>query len=51
MNIAIRKLALLEKSFLEKEESARIEGYVSSPIDRDFRERVGKVMDQVRVIL
>ena len=33
MNIAMRKLALLEKNLIEREEAARLEGYTSSPVD------------------
>ena len=40
MNIAIRKLALLEKNLIEREEAARMEGYTTSPIDTAFREKV-----------
>lgn len=50
MNIAMRKLAMLEKEFIQREESARLEGYTSSPIDRDFKEKITKLMDQVRFI-
>lgn len=32
MNIAMRKLALLEKNLIEREEAARLEGYTSSPV-------------------
>ena len=51
MNIAVRKLAMLEKCFLEQEEHARIEGYSSCPIDRGFQEQVTKLMDKVRYVL
>lgn len=50
MNIALRKLAMLEKEFIQREESARIEGYTSSPIDHEFKNKITKLMDQVRVI-
>lgn len=49
MNLAIRKLAMLEKSLIEKEEEARINGYTTSPIDRNFREKVSRLIDQVRI--
>ena len=50
MSLAYRKLALLEKDFIAKEEQAKMEGYVSSPIDRDFKEKVTKLLDKVRYI-
>lgn len=50
MNIAIRKLALIEKNLIEKEEMARLEGYTTSPIDTAFKEKITKLMDKVRVI-
>ncbi len=49
MNIAVRKLAMLEKSLIEKEETNKIEGYTSSPIDIAFREKVTQLMDKIRV--
>ena len=49
MNLAIRKLAMLEKDFIAREESARIEG-TSCPIDRDFKNRITKLLDQVRYL-
>ncbi len=51
MNIAIRKLALLEENLIKREEAAKIEGYTSCPIvDPEFRTKLAKLMDQVRVI-
>ena len=50
MNIAVRKLAMLEKSLIEREEANRIDGYVTSPVDVAFREKVSKLMDKVRVL-
>lgn len=50
MNIAIRKLAMLDKEFTAKEEAAKLEGltyYASDPI---FREKVARLMERVRVI-
>ena len=44
MNIAMRKLALLEKNLIEREEAARLEGYTSSPVDTAFREKITKLM-------
>lgn len=50
MNIAIRKLAMLEKSLLEREEAAKLDGYVTSPIDPVFKEKVTRLMDKIRVL-
>lgn len=50
MNIALRKLALLEKNILEKEREAALEGYTTSPVDPAFREKVFKLMEKVRTI-
>ena len=50
MSIALRKLAMLEKSFEEKEKAAKLEGLTSSPINRDFEIKVRDLMDKVRAI-
>ena len=50
MNIALRKLAMLDKEFTAREEAAKLEGLTTSPIDPIFREKVAKLMAQVKVI-
>lgn len=50
MNITVRKLALLEKTFAEQEEAARIQGYTTNVIDTNFKRRVTDLMDKIRVI-
>ena len=50
MNIAIRKLAILEKSLLEREEAVKLDGYVTSPIDPVFKDKVTRLMDKIRVL-
>ncbi len=50
MNIAIRKLAMLEKSLLEREEASHNGEYATSPIDPVFREKITRLMDKVRVL-
>ena len=50
MNLTLRKLALLEKSFEQREEEARIQGYTSCPIDKDFQRKITELMDRVRTI-
>ena len=50
MNIALRKLAMLEKDLIAREEAAKLEGYVTCPVDTEFRRKLTKLMDQVRYI-
>ena len=50
MNIAMRKLAYLEKNLAEKEENARIQGYVTSPADRELRENITRLMQRINRI-
>lgn len=50
MNIALRKLAMLEKDLIAREEAAKFEGYTTSPVDSAFREKITQLMDKVRVI-
>ena len=48
MNITLRKLALLESKMAQKEEEAKIAGYSTSPVDRELKDRITKLMDKVR---
>lgn len=50
MNIAMRKLAMLEKEFTAREEEARISGYDTCPIDKGLQRRITELMDKVRVV-
>ncbi len=50
MNIAMRKLAMLEKDLIQREQAVKLDGYTSSPVDPAFREKITKLMDKVRVI-
>lgn len=50
MNIALRKLAMIEKTYAEMEENARVQGYSDCPIDRDFQRKISAVMEKVRLI-
>jgi len=50
MNIAIRKLAKVEKEILAKENEARREGYLTCPIDREFNLSVKDLMRKVRAV-
>jgi hypothetical protein len=48
MNLTYRKLAMLEKDFIAKEEAAKIEGFYASPVDKDLQRRVSYLLEQVR---
>ena len=50
MSLAYRKLVMVEKDFVAREESARMEGFISSPIDRDFKEKITRLLDQTRYL-
>lgn len=50
MNIAIRKLAMLEKAMLAQEEASRIDGYSTCPINQDLKQQITTIMDKVRAI-
>ena len=50
MNIAMRKLAMLEKEFIQREETARIEGMATNTVDLALKERITKLMDKIRSI-
>ena len=48
MNLAYRKLAMLEKDFIAKEEAAKIEGFYTCPIDKELQGRVTHILNKVR---
>ena len=48
MNLTFRKLAMLERDFIAKEEAAKIEGFYSCPVDKELQGRVTNLLDQVR---
>ena len=50
MNIAIRKLAKIEKEILAKENEARRLNYLTCPIDKEFNTSVKDLMRKVRAI-
>lgn len=50
MNIAMRKLAMLEKDLIAREERARLEGLSSNPIDSNLKRQIQDLMSKVRVI-
>ena len=49
MNIALRKLAMIEKDMIQREESARLDGF-TCPIDHALKDRITKLMDEVRAL-
>ncbi len=49
MSIALRKLAMIEKEMIQREEAARLDGF-TNPIDNGLRERITKLMDKVRTL-
>lgn len=48
MNIAIRKLALLEERIAKQEERNRIEGYVTNTFNEEFKQKITDLMLRVR---
>ena len=50
MNITLRKLAMLEQNLIQQEETARVQGFSTCPIDRDLQNRITTLMDKVRVL-
>ena len=48
MNLTFRKLQMLEREFIVKEEAAKIDGFYTSPVDKDLQSRVTNLLDQVR---
>ena len=50
MNIALRKLAMLEKVMNERAEAERIEGFSTCTIDNGLKQRITTLMDKVRAI-
>ena len=50
MNITYRKMAMLDKTLTEREETARIQGYSTDPSDREFHSKISQILDRVRVI-
>ncbi|MCQ2739732.1 MAG: hypothetical protein MJ237_05845 [bacterium] len=48
MNIAIKKLAMLEQTLLEREFEAKISGYECSYADAELKSRIAAIMDKIR---
>ena len=50
MNLAIRKLAMLEKNIAQKEEESRLDGYSTNIVDQEFKNRITTLMNKIRSI-
>ena len=50
MTIVHRKLALLEKTLDQREQEALINGYTCSEYDKDLKNRISTLMDQIRLV-
>ena len=50
MNIALRKLALIEQNIIKEEEKSKIEGYSTVVVDNEFKKRIVNLMDRIRSI-
>ncbi len=50
MSITYRKIAMLDKTLTEREEAARIQGYLTDPSDRELHNRITRILNQVRGI-
>ena len=48
MNIVYRKLAMIERDLIAREEAARIDGSITCPINHDLKNKITKLLDQVR---
>ncbi len=48
MNLAMRKLAMLEKEMIVREENQKLYGYVTAPQERELKEKITKLLNQVR---
>lgn len=50
MTIVHRKLAMLEKTINQREQEAQLQGYTYDAVDKDFRNRLTALLDQVRSV-
>ena len=50
MNIAVRKLSMLEHAIAEKEENAKKEGYATNTVDAELKKRVANLMLKLQTI-
>jgi len=50
MNLTLRKLAMLEKNLIQKEENYRVQGFATPPEDVVLREKLSDILNRVRVI-
>lgn len=50
MNVTIRKLAMLEKDIMRKEEEAKTQGFVTPIIDQELKNKISTLMDRIRAV-
>lgn len=50
MNIAIRKLMMLEKAIDEKLEAGRIQGYSECPVEVELKQNIAALLLKVRTV-
>ena len=50
MAFAFKKLCMLEKIIEEQEKESVVQGYTTSPVDKEFRDKIQKLMEKVRTV-
>ena len=50
MNLTLRKLAMLEKNLIAKEEAGKVQGFATPPEDVILREKLSDILNRVRVL-
>lgn len=50
MNITMRKLAMLEKVMMEREQEAKVEGFATCPVNLELKRNITTLMNKVRAI-
>ena len=50
MNLTMRKLAMLEKNLIQKEENCKAQGFTTPPEDIVLREKLSEILNRARVI-
>lgn len=48
MNLTYRKLAMLEKEFITREEANKINGTETNYVDNDFRAKIAEVLEKLK---
>ena len=50
MNLAIRKLALLEKAIADRENCLKGDGYTTNPSDAEIKRQIASIRVKIRAI-